>query len=244
MAGSRAFSVAATLLLATAASAGPQPSEALRGTFVGWSDVDATGRVVNFAPDGHAVASVTQALREELAKQVFTPARDSNGAASPVRTYLSGRYVLEPDSEGWVLRIDEVRAGPKPIDLPMPRAHYRTHTMGESVWMRVAMTVQPDGRPTDIQVEEFQGPQGFRREALYALRKWRFEPEMIAGRHIATRVRQDYVMRLEEKDAPPGKPCPDDTSGRVLAAGQNSCLAARETVLRNIRTETTVHNLP
>mgnify|MGYP006190821783 CR=1 FL=1 len=83
-----------------------------------------------------------------------------------------------------------------------------------------------------------------RREALDALRKWRFEPEMIAGRHIATRVRQDYVMRLEEKDAPLGKPCPDDTSGRVLAAGQKSCLAARETVLRNIRTETTVHNLP
>ena len=149
MAGSRAFSVAATLLLATAASAGPQPSEALRGTFVGWSDVDATGRVVNFAPDGHAVASVTQALREELAKQVFTPARDSNGAASPVRTYLSGRYVLEPDSEGWVLRIDEVRAGPKVVSVVTPRAHSRMFTMGETVWMRVAMTVQPDGLPAD-----------------------------------------------------------------------------------------------
>ena len=84
----------------------------------------------------------------------------------------------------------------------------------------------------DIEIEEFQGTQAIRREARDALRKWKFEPEMIAGKPIATRVRQEYSMSLEGKDAPKGPPCPQDTSGRVLAAGQNSCLAAVESQIR------------
>lgn len=227
----RACALAAMVFLSSAASAGPNASQAMRGRLAGWADVDASGRVVTFAPDGGAVPSVARALRDELAKQVFTPARDASGAAHPVRTYLSGRYVLEPDSEGWVLRIDELRAGPKVVSVVMPRAHDRMFTMGETVWMRVAMTVQPDGRPADIEIEEFQGTQATRREARDALRKWRFEPETVAGEPIATRVRQEYSMWLKEQEAPRGPPCPADTSGRVLAAGQTSCLAAVESMI-------------
>lgn len=231
----RAFAVAAALLLASTATGGQTASETVRGTFVGWSEVDATGRVVTFTPDGSAAPSVVQALRSELAKQVFTPSRDPNGSARPVRTYLSGRYVLKPDSEGWMLRIDEVRAGPKLVTVVMPRAQSRIFITGESVWMRVAMTVQPDGRPAELEFEVLQGTEEIQREAREALSKWRFEPEMIAGRPIATRVRQEYSMRLEDKPELRGPPCPEDSSGRVLAAGQNSCLPEVQSMIRMLQ---------
>lgn len=233
MSGHRACLLAATLVLGAAPAKAETPSPGnLTGHFAGWSEVDASGRLTAFTPDGQAVPAVAQALRGELDRQVFTPARNASGAPHPVRTFLSGRYALEPVDDGWLLRISELRAGPKPTTQVMPRPPQRTFTMGESVWMRVAMTVTADGKPANIVIEELRGPQAFLREARDALQKWRFEPESVGGQPIATMIRQEYSISLGEKTPPSGPPCPKDTSGRVLAPGQTSCLPMIETTLR------------
>lgn len=230
-----AYTLTAAFLLAVGPSTAQSSPPELNGRFAGWSEIDATGRVTDFVPDGQALPAVTQALRGELAKQVFSPGRDPAGAARPVRTFLTGRYALEPANDGWILRIGELRAGPKVASMVMPRPPMRTFTMGESVWMRTAMTVQADGRPSDIVIEEFHGPQAFLREARDALRKWRFEAESVAGQPIPTVVRQEYSLTLAQKAPPQGSPCPKDTSGRVLAPGQTSCLVVIETRLEEGR---------
>lgn len=224
--------VTALVLYTTSAKAERPSSDSLNGHFAGWSDVDANGRLSAFTPDGQAVPAVAQALRAELDRQVFSPARDASGTPRPVRTYLTGRYVLKPDKDGWLLRIIELRAGPKLVTQVMPRPPHRTFAVGESVWMRAAMTVGADGKATNIVIEELQGPQAFLREARDALRKWRFEPESAGGQPIATMIRQEYSISLDDKAAHSGPPCPlDAASGRVLAPGQTSCLALIETTL-------------
>lgn len=232
MSGIRVCLLSAVLVCGAPSARAQTPSPAdLTGHFAGWSEVDASGRLTAFTPHGAAVPAVAQALRAELDKQRFTPARAPSGTARTVRTFLTGRYALEAVDDGWVLRIRELSAGPRLTAQVAPRPPQRTFTVGESVWMRVAMTVQADGQPNDIVIEELQGPAAFQREAREALRKWRFEPESVGGQPIATAIRQDYSIRLEEKAAPSGPPCPEDTSGRVLAPGQTSCLPMIETTL-------------
>ena len=215
--------VAAVMVGSTAANAGPPSTGALKGHFAGWSDIDASGRLTAFTPDGPAVPAVAQALRAQLEQQVFAPGRDASGTPRVTRTFLSGGYVLEPVGDGWLLRITELAAGPKLTASIVPRPPHRTFSVGESVWMRVAMTVQADGKPTNIVIEELQGPQAFQREARDAFAKWRFEPESVGGRPIATTLRQEYSISLAEKAPSAGPACPMDTSGRVLAPGQTSC---------------------
>lgn len=222
---------AALVACATSANAESPSAEKLQGRFAGWSEVDASGHLTAFTPDGPAVPAVAQALRGELDRQVFTPARDASGSPHAIRTYLSGAYALEPVDEGWLLRITDLKVGPKPIARVMPRPPHRTVSVGESVWMRVAMTVQADGKPDNIVIEEMHGPQAFLREARDAFEKWRFEPESVGDQPVATALRQEYSIGLAEKTPPSGPPCPKDTSGRVLAPGQTSCLPMIEVTL-------------
>lgn len=232
MSGYRKCLLAASLVMCVSAGAEPSSEGNLKGRFAGWSEVDASGRVTAFTPEGDAVPAVAQALRGQLNRQAFSPGRDASGAPRGTRTFLSGGYVLEPADGGWVLHITETTAGPKPIARTMPRPPHRTFSMGESVWMRVSMTVQADGQPTNIVIEELQGPQAFLREARDAFRKWRFEPESVGGRPIATTIRQEYSISVAEETAPSGPACPKDNSGRVLAPGQTSCLPMIEITLR------------
>lgn len=232
MSGQPTWLLAAALVTcATSSSAAPPSAEKPKGHFAGWSEVDASGRLTAFTPDGPSVPAVAQAVRGELDRQVFTPARDASGSPQRARTFLSGAYALEPLGDDWILRITELWAGPKPTGRVMPRPPQRTFSGGEPVWMRVAMTVQADGRPTNIVIEEWQGPQAFLREARDAFRKWRFEPESVGGQPIATTIRQDYSISLGEITPPAGPSCPQDTSGRVLAPGQTSCFPEIEITL-------------
>src|SRR5688572_29210175 len=116
------------VLMASAASSiasaeTPAEDQSIKGWFKGWGEIDASGRLKSFAPDGKANPALAQALREELQGVAFAPARIDAGAT--IRTYLDGGYRLVEDGEGYVLQVTSINAGPKVITRDMPRPPHR-----------------------------------------------------------------------------------------------------------------------
>lgn len=62
-------------------------AQSMDGYFRGWADIDASGRLQSFSPDGKAHPSIAEALRKELQGVAFTPARTDVGPVA-IRTYL------------------------------------------------------------------------------------------------------------------------------------------------------------
>jgi TonB family protein len=80
----------------------------------------------------------------------------------------------------------EVRP-PVPQDLRMPAYPVELEDTGRSGNARITLTVTAQGRVTDPQVEWASHP-GFGREALTAVRGWRFEPGTRDGEPVPMRV--------------------------------------------------------
>ncbi|SIO35007.1 energy transducer TonB [Salinivibrio sp. ES.052] len=49
----------------------------------------------------------------------------------------------------------------------------------------VSFTISPSGRPQDLTVVDANPPRVFEREALRALRKWKYEPKVVGGEAVA-----------------------------------------------------------
>ncbi|OOF20670.1 energy transducer TonB [Salinivibrio sp. IB574] len=62
-----------------------------------------------------------------------------------------------------------------------PRAMRR----GLEGYVVVRFTISPSGRPQDLSVVEANPPRVFEREALRALRKWKYEPKVVNGEAVA-----------------------------------------------------------
>lgn len=200
----------------TAAAAGP-----LTGRFAGWADIDATGKLNSFAPDGDANPALANAVRQGLQRLSFVPAR-RNGAPVAVRTYVTGSYTLEERGDEFAMSVVAAETGPKQDALDLPKPPLRLMTMNEQGWVRVAFTVGRDGKPRDVFVEDGQGPTEMRRNVRESIMRWRFEPEIVDGAPIETFVRTDFTFAKKGSTvAVPG--CPDDTTGRVRATGQPAC---------------------
>lgn len=205
------------LLMPIAAAAG----EPLAGKFAGWADVDATGKLTSFVPEGNANVALVAALREELQKLEFVPARRDSAAVS-IRTFVTGGYTLEPAGDGYVLRVKGAEAGPKQVGLDLPKPPRRLMTMNEPGWARVGFVVGRDGKPHDVVVEADNGPGEIRRNVRESVLRWRFEPETTIGAAIETPLQVDFSFA--KKGATVVVPdCPSDAGGRVLAPGQRAC---------------------
>jgi TonB family protein len=214
------------VLMASAASSSasaetPAEDQSIKGWFKGWGEIDASGRLKSFAPDGKANPALAQALREELQGVAFAPARIDAGAT--IRTYLDGGYRLVEDGEGYVLQVTSINAGPKVITRDMPRPPHRLLMLDEGSWVRASFVVDRSGKPKDVEIEDSGGAAELRRNVRASMLLWRFEPESVAGAPMETRLRQEFVFNAAGKQAPTLPACPADESGRVLAPAQALC---------------------
>jgi TonB family protein len=197
--------------------------QSIDGHFKGWADIDASGRLQAFAPDGKAHPAIAKALQQELQRVAFTPARTQAGPAA-IRTYLSGGYRLVAEGDGYALQLTEFRAGAKALTMDMPQVPLRTVTMDEESWVRTSFVIDRNGRARDVVVEASGGASELRRNVVKAMPHWRFEPESIAGVPVEAAVRQEFVFYSHDRPPPVLPPCPADAGGRVLAPDQTSCL--------------------
>ena len=200
-----------------------EQNKSIDGHFKGWADIDASGHLQSFTPDGKAHPAVAQALLNELQRIGFTPAR-TDAANAPIHTYLTGEYRLVPDADNYALQLKSVRTGPRPLTVDMPQPPRRLMTMDEASWVRVSFAIDRSGRVKGLIVEASGGATELRRNVAKSMQYWRFEPESINGAPIETVVRQEVAYFNHDQPPPSLPPCPADDGHRVLAPEQSSCL--------------------
>lgn len=206
--------------------------EPLKGKFAGWVDIDAAGKLTSFTTGGAANPALANALREELQRLAFVPAQ-RGGIAVAVRTYVTGGYTLEEQGNEYVMRMTSAEVGPKHVALDLPKPPLRLMTMNEPGWVRVGFTVDRDGKPRDVSVEDGKGPKEIHRNVHESIMRWRFEPETVDGAPIETYVRADFTF-AKQGSSVTVPDCPVDTTGRVRAPGQSLCKKV-DTELRQSR---------
>ncbi len=74
------------------------------------------------------------------------------------------------------------------------------NTRGEEGWVLVEFTIAADGRVTDVVVIEAEGGRGgFEREAIRAVKRWKYEPKMANGKAIAQyNMREIFRFQITE----------------------------------------------
>ncbi|PSW20325.1 energy transducer TonB [Photobacterium sanctipauli] len=77
-----------------------------------------------------------------------------------------------------------------------PRYPSRAMKQGAEGYVVMSFTIDPQGRPTDINVIEAQPRRLFEREAMRALQKWKYQPKVVDGRAIS---QVGQTVRLEFK---------------------------------------------
>jgi len=72
-----------------------------------------------------------------------------------------------------------------PLFRVQPNYPPRAMRRGLEGYVVVRFTISPSGRPQDLSVVEANPPRMFEREALRALRKWKYEPKVVNGEAVA-----------------------------------------------------------
>lgn len=77
-----------------------------------------------------------------------------------------------------------------------PRYPARAMKKGAEGYVVILFTIDQQGRPTDIKVTEAKPRRLFEKEAIRALRKWKYQPKVVEGKAIA---QVGQTVRLEFK---------------------------------------------
>lgn len=77
-----------------------------------------------------------------------------------------------------------------------PRYPAKALKRGAEGFVVMQFTIDPTGRPTDVKVLEANPRRMFEREAVRALKKWKYQPKVIEGRAVA---QVNQTVKLEFK---------------------------------------------
>ena len=85
-----------------------------------------------------------------------------------------------------------------PIVIIQPTYPREAALSGTEGWVRVEFTITESGTVTDARVIDAEPPQLFNREAIRAIRQWRFKPRVVDGAAVERRAIQLIDFRLED----------------------------------------------
>jgi TonB family protein len=176
------------VFLAASALACALPAAAKEARWSGmkWAtvDIDDSGRVVAIELEPEFDA----ALRHEISTWAFEPAR-VDGAAVASRTHLSVSLRASERGAGRAgVEVVSVSNGPRPTgkrDMHYPKRAIERRVQGV---VMLTLTVAADGTVTHAAADAEAHPL-LRSAALRSADGWRFIPEQVAGRPVATRIR-------------------------------------------------------
>lgn len=89
------------------------------------------------------------------------------------------------------------------VDRPAPRFPGTEALKGSEGWVILSVVVDEDGGVIEPMIEDSSGNEGFEREALRAVRRWRYQPALLNGEPVEqamTKIRM--VFQLEDIQRP------------------------------------------
>lgn len=174
-------------------------------------------------------APLHAALVAQVQQMRFTPARVDERAVEST-TQLTMQVALEPVSDAkYGIVVKDVRLGPTARRTAPPAYPGKLARAGKGGAVLLAFALGADGRPTDIRAIASSGPEWVK-AATAAMRKWRFEPQLIEGTPVTIEMVQPFWFRSEHDMEPPAFECPWD-SARPSAPGQSQCEDRIEIIL-------------
>jgi TonB family protein len=191
------------LLAATAGAAKPLKTYDL------WLNADITidqhGRMASL--DWKNAQPGRQLIAERLTQRVqaweFVPAM-VDGQRMETRTGLIiGIHVTEHPDGSVALQITDAHTGPRPVSTVPPRYPVDAVSAGVSGLVVVDLQVEPDGKPVilDMRFEGSSGKRSYRESFTTATKSavtaWTFQPEVVAGRAVRTRMQVPVDFCLE-----------------------------------------------
>lgn len=162
-----------------------------------WLDIalDEQGVVTEAAVVGDIHPALVEPLRDWVTRQAFTPA-EVEGRAVPSTTSVWATYTLVEVEGGYELQVLGYDSSPRPTRETAPDYPRTALLAGEQGWVRLHFTVQPDGKASDIRVVE-SSQRIFEKPAQRAVAKWRFKPNTVDGRAVATEVTRRIEFKVD-----------------------------------------------
>ena len=154
-------------------------------------EIDASGKVLSVAPDPKLLPLVANAIQSTAAALVFVPpSKDGQPVGGVTYVHLSACAAAVDD--GFRLAVDYRSHGPSRAGPQVPEFPRELIRQGASTSLQLDYRVEADGTAVIEKVDVEKGgarTQGAVRESM---RQWiaanRFEPELVAGIPVATRV--------------------------------------------------------
>jgi TonB family protein len=206
------------LAAGTAVADQPPRTEPLRG----WASIDAEGRLDSIEWSATVPSILHDVGRRSLRRLAFSPAR-VDGRPRPSRTWLSGEFVLREIGAEYEVSLRTVEAGPRLARIRSPRYPQSSLRRREAGTVIAEFVVGTDGQVGQLRTRALVGDAAFARAVDDALPKWRFEPERIDGRAVASPLCVPFRFSLRGRPLPPA-PSVEDCDGQPrgpLAPGQD-----------------------
>jgi TonB family protein len=167
------------------------------------ADVDAKGRTTATQVEPNVPASIAAVLGSAVKQWQFVPAT-RNGQPVPAHTFVYTRLQAFPNASGqYNVRISYVGNGPRIFSKP-PRYPMQAIRQGESAFVVLEATLQPDGKLSHMKVSsKFEHwPLNFYfKDAVLAIAKqWHGIPEQVDGQPVATQVRIPVSFTLDRPE--------------------------------------------
>ena len=190
------------------------------------------GAPIAIAADGKAdvgeVKGVSGALlgtaREALAKARYLPAR-RNGSPVASSTHVTAMLVLTPAGpDDYSISLDNINLAPTGLFVSPPLYPAEMVRSNRSGDVELRLRIGVDGKPVYLRTVS-SSDRAFEKAAIESTKRWKFEPQRIAGQPVEVEVSQTFRF-FPMKKAPEARSfeCAWDES-RPRWEGQSGCLS-------------------
>ena len=154
-----------------------------------WADVtiDPRGTVtdVTFGTEVHP--AVAAALEGQVAGWDFEPAELDGQPVGRTTSVLLEAELVPDGPERWTLTSERLLTGPRLVRRTATQWPRRGAGAGMAGLVRLSFVVDEKGRPRDIEILDAEPPTIFDRAARGTVKKWRYQPETVAGKPVRSK---------------------------------------------------------
>lgn len=212
MSDKRFFSTVFTLLVLALLASGVQ---AQTHWIRAYADVTvlADGQFEEYKITDDTPKVLREIFRGHLAQMKFSPDELEYMPASPAIAVLTAYYRFTNISNGDIaVQLDdknlrfvredirgEVNEDTDVVSIAQISPRYPAEAVNQGIegWVEMEFTITEDGRVEDVRVVHASHKRLFRKEAVRAMKKWKFKPRTIDGQPVARRAHRVFNFSME-----------------------------------------------
>lgn len=203
-------------------------------------EIDASGKVLSVAPDPKLPPLVADAVRSTVAALVFVPPRRDGQPVGGV-THVHLGACAAPVDDGFRLAIEYSNHGPGRVGEQWPQYPAALLRPGMSTSLKLDYRVEADGTAIVENLDVNQGSARTRTAARAMMQQWlagnRFEPELVGGVPVATRVSMPIeIIAMKKTMAARSAPLQAQALIQAKARQSTTCQAALAEASQKART--------